>query len=304
MAYNRITIIILILVAVLAGGTIFRLNQIVHRLKDKNHNMRVGSQQFKQEFEQEVLEFLVPELLVYDVYDNTNSKIKFIRFGSKGDGGYVVPEIALQNSDALLGYGIASDISFEEGFSDLYNKPSYGFDCGAESINIKNPLCKFIRECIASDSTILGDQTSSGVISSFTEQLNKLGLVGKNVFIKMDIEGAEYDAFEDIYQYANNITGIVLELHSLHVPNNALKAARLLRVLERNFYMVRVHGNNCCHTFFAKGVEGGLPSVLEVTLINKNLVGRAEISQNQSHPDVGDSPNVPTEEDLKFRINR
>ena len=247
------------------------------------------------------LQNLVNVLKVYTVYDQ-NGIIKHIRHGRPMDGGYVVPEIAFNTAQALIGYGIADDISFEEQFSDLYNKPSYGFDCGAENVKVKNKLCTFIKECISSDASIYANQKSSNEVSSFSQQLQKLGLEGKKLFIKMDIEGTEYEAFEDIYKHASNITGIALEIHFVSLEQ-MLKATKLISRLGNDFFLTHVHGNNCVpYTFVTKQSNGIITKVLELTFINKSLVSKFQISNNQSHPLPIDMPNCPNKEETKFEI--
>lgn len=250
-------------------------------------------------------EHLVDALRVYDVYDENNKKLKFLRHGRKGDGGYVVPEITLSEANVVLGYGISDDISFEEEFSNLYNKPSYGFDCGIEVIEIKNRLCKFIRECISSDKFLYKNQNSSNMVSSFSKQLKKLNLENQKIFVKMDIEGAEYEAFKDIYKHSANITGIALEIHFDYF-HQILKATHLITRLNHDFYLVHVHPNNCCdhkrYIFKANNAIGRIPNVLELTFINKSLVHRANISLDQSHPQPIDMLNCPELDDIRFEI--
>ncbi|MDP5370014.1 MAG: hypothetical protein NWR39_00350, partial [Pseudomonadota bacterium] len=162
----------------------------------------------KNEIVKQALEELVLKLKVYTVYDQ-NGLIQLIRHGRPSDGGYVVPKVAFEKADVLLGYGIADDISFEESFSALYQKPSFGFDCGVTNIQINNNLCTFIPECIENDGNVYAHQKSSGKVSTFSAQLKRLQIENKKLFIKMDIEGAEFAAFEGIQDSFANITGIV-----------------------------------------------------------------------------------------------
>ena len=248
----------------------------------------------------QLLAELVPHLKTYTVYDQ-NGPLLLKRVGRDYDGGYIVPEKSLQMADALLGYGIADDPSFEEAFSDTYKRPSYGFDGGVASVPSKNKLFTFFRECISSDQFLYGNQMSSGKVSTFTQQLDRLGLKGKKVFVKMDIEGAEYEAFPDILAHADQITGIAFELHFRSLP--ALrKAVALLKELDQQFILVHVHGNNSGKTFSTKGMTGKIPYTLELTYINKNLVTRFEVALNQKHPQPIDRPNVPTLPEAEFEI--
>ncbi|MES2608472.1 MAG: FkbM family methyltransferase [Pseudomonadota bacterium] len=255
----------------------------------------------KNEIVQKILEDLVLKLKVYTVFDQSGP-IQLVRHGRPGDGGYVVPRVAFEKADVLLGYGIADDISFEETFSTLYKKPSFGFDCGVESILINNKLCTFISECIANDSNVYVQQKSSGKFSTFPDQLKKFGIENKKIFIKMDIEGAEYAAFEGMQNYFANITGIVLEIHFVHDDQVAL-ANKLLEKLLKYFYLVHLHANICTlNTFKTKYSNGEVSRVLELTFINKNLVTNAALSENQSYPLPIDMENCPTYPLSKFEI--
>lgn len=151
---------------------------------------------------------LAKELIAYDTLD-----IKLFRHGRKGDAGYIVPDKALEAAGILLGYGIDEDNSFEDEFSLKYNKPCFGFDCGISNIASKSKLFTFVPHCIGKADTIYENQTSSGKVSPFSEQLDFLDLKDKKLFIKMDIEGAEYSVFDDILSHSDQITAIVMELH-------------------------------------------------------------------------------------------
>lgn len=221
-------------------------------------------------------------LVVYDAKVQDNP-LEFIRLGRDNDGGYVVPVVAMESADVLMGYGIADDISFEREFSQRFDKLSYGFDCGVQNIDTGDSRCRFFSECIGNSDYLYGNQRSSGQISSFSQQLQRLELTDKKVFIKMDIEGAEFDVLDDVLNHADNITGIVLEIH---IPNgNPEKVLRILSSLNRQFVLVHVHGNNFSDNYFkTKYSIYSIPKVLELTYTNKNLLSSYEISKNQKHP--------------------
>lgn len=246
-------------------------------------------------------EILVSHLKVYDVKDE-NGPIELIRHGKNNDGGYIVATKSLNQADILLGYGIADDNSFENDFSLKYNKPSFGFDCGVSNSEGKSKLFTFISECIDSDSSLYGNQKSSNNVSSFSSQIEKLKLQDKKLFIKMDIEGAEYEAFKDILKYSKNITGITLEIH-LGDGVIIQKAINLLKKLSDDFILIHVHGNNGGKAYFTTtNLLGVLPNIFQVTFINKSLITSSTLSENQSHPREIDQPDNPNKSDLKFKI--
>ncbi len=232
-------------------------------------------------------------LLVTYSANTSKESLELVRHGKDGDGGYVVPVKAFKEADVLLGYGIAGDSSFEDQFSEIYDKPSYGFDCGVESVDSKSSKFTFVNQCIGTDETLNDTKSSSHNIASFSQQLDNLNLRNKKIFIKMDIERAEYQVFEDILQYASQITGIVMELHVIS-EIDVHKAVRLLSNLNKDFILVHVHGNDCSTRFFAtNNSEGAIPRLLELTYINKSLVSGYNISTDQKHPTNLDISNCP-----------
>ena len=247
------------------------------------------------------LDELVQHFKVYTAADQ-NGPLVLKRIGRDYDGGYVVAEKSLKSADVLLGYGIADDISFEEAFCRRYKKPAYGFDGGVENVTSKNKLFTFLRESISSDKFLYGGQTSSGKVSTFGQQVSRLKLQNKKIFIKMDIEGAEYDAFVDILPHHAHITGIVLELH-FKTLESIKRAIELLSALDKEFLLIRIHGNNACGgKFSAKGVIGKIPYMVELTYINKNLVTKFEVSKDQKHPKPMDMPNILSLPEINFEI--
>ena len=61
----------------------------------------------------EGLDQLVDHFVVYRA-EVGGQAIGLKRIGRDFDGGYVIPEIALQKCSAVLGYGVGGDLSFEE----------------------------------------------------------------------------------------------------------------------------------------------------------------------------------------------
>ena len=246
------------------------------------------------------LKHLISLLKVYTVYDH-KGPIKLIRLGKDNDGGYIVPELAIKNANSLIGYGIDNDISFEEQFSERYNKPSYGFDCGITHIKIKNKLCHFIPECIANDNFLYKIQKIKSLkkISSFSQQLNNLKLQEKQIFIKMDIEGAEYNALPEILNYAKNITGIVFEIHITN-DQEIKKAINLLHLINKQFLLIHVHANNFSPILISQGFTKKLTNVVELTYINKSLVHKFKATEPKDYYLPIDMPNDPTKKEIKW----
>lgn len=247
---------------------------------------------------------IVQECIPFDCFD-ASGPLELKRIGRENDGGYVVPIKAFCNSDALIGYGIADDISFEETFCELTHKPAFGFDGGVTSIPISNPLCTFVSECLGTSDFLYEDQSFSGKSASFQEHLDRFNLNKKKIFLKIDIEGAEYDVFQDILKNADNINGIVLEIHKLDKKDYIFKAAHLLQNISKHFTLVNVHGNNCSFPgFISKNVYPYISASLELTYINTQLLTGRTKKQTFIVPSPLDMPNSTTLPDNSFILNK
>lgn len=282
-----ITILFLVFVAVLNANTVVRYFY--------NHG-------YQRDEGNPIYEKIVSGLLIYKAYNREGKQMNLLRLGNKYDGGYIVADDACKESDVLLGYGIDHDISFEESFSERYKKPSYGFDCGEIGISPKSDLFHFIPQCIGTDQFLKTKSTSSGNISSFSSQIKTLNLSRKKIFLKMDIEGAEYEVFDDILKHNENITSIVLEIH-FGIRGQETKALDLITRLNKDFVLVHLHANNCClEAFVAPNADGFVSKVLELTYVNKRLISKYELHENQSHPTSLDFPNTSGIGDYKFTL--
>lgn len=232
---------------------------------------------------------IIPHFLIYDAKVN-GVPLKFIKLGKSKYGTYVIPEYALQKSDAVIGYGIEDDIGFEEQTSDIYNTNAYGYDCGIKNIYIKNKKCHFKNECIGTDKYILVNkhQTSSKQLHSFGANIAKLGLNKKKYFVKMDIAGAEYNVMDDILKNSNNITGIAIVIH-MPTADKILLANQMLSKIEKNFILVErfSHPNPFLKLKNANlsypTTKGTFFENITLSYINKTLVDKYNISWNQNN---------------------
>lgn len=244
---------------------------------------------------------IVSLLKIYKTYDQ-KGKILLRRLGKDNDGGYVVPEKALQEADVIMGYGISDDSSFEESASRIYGKRSYGFD-GSVTLEdkVSHPLFHFSPTYIISDEQM---KTFGGVptkYSSFDQHLKIFQLEDKKIFVKMDIESNEYKSMPDVLRYSPQITGISFELHFL-APEQVTQALHLLKQFEKDYLLVHLHGHNLHGRFEVPNARGAVPLLLELSYINKNLVTHFELSDNQKHPTPLDMPTDPRVPECCFEI--
>jgi hypothetical protein len=112
------------------------------------------------------------------------------------------------------------------------------------------------------------------------------------VFVKMDIEGAEYRVLDDVLSFADRVLGFAIEFHDTGPLR--LVFERSMAAARRRFEIVHVHANN-----FAAPYRDGLPEALEITLARKDLVGTASRRAELPLPEL-DQPNDPRHPDYRL----
>lgn len=242
-----------------------------------------------------LLEELFVELIPVQGISAANGKpLGLERFGRDRDGGYIVEEASMKDAEALFGYGINTDSSFEDLFAKTYKVPVHAFDGGVDGSGFVGPGVTFHQECIGTADTLYEKKdAASYVVTDFGLHLTRAGIEGKPVAIKMDIEGAEFDAFDCILPHIDNVSTVLMELHfskDLEIP----KALRLLRKLKETHVLLHSHPNNNCKRFTLPDFFGGgrISRVVEITLVHKKFVIRTTPLADLSFPKAFDQPNV------------
>lgn len=206
------------------------------------------------------------------------------RLGPSEDGGYVMPEFVFEECSALFTYGVGREIRFEEEFEKKYNKPVYLFDHTNGQKNWDRGHLHFI-------SRGLGFKTNC---RDFVEDYIDLGINGY-VFLKIDIEGGEYDYFRqvEISSLADKVMGISLEVHWIDNGENRKHLEFLLNALNEYFILCHIHGNNWGDLWMHDGKL--IPKVLELSFVNKKFIDNYEPDE-QEYPikglDVANNPSV------------
>lgn len=247
--------------------------------------------------------------------------VELLRIGSSNDGGYLVERRSFFGSRVLLSGGYGHDFSFENASLTFPNfKSVYIYDysiswktifldlatklplsimlhllkldhnsCSRTMKNFlefskmnKNPQVNYIRKMLTSDiSTLI-----PGVqIASLDEALAIATLnlpSDSQIFVKLDIEGSEYNLIESIISNSQLISGIVIEFHD--IGENYQLFVDALSKLNTNFQVAHVHVNN----FGNLSIEG-LPNVLEITFTKLEDTRNHTFKQSCLHPD--DHPN-------------
>jgi hypothetical protein len=212
------------------------------------------------------------------------------RLGPNEDGGYVCSEFVLDNCSSLMTYGVGHDIRYEEEFFRLYNKPTYLFDhtLGWKEEFEHNGL-KFIPEGLGSAENC----------EDFYVHYERYG-IKENVLLKIDVEGAEWEFFKnvDVTKLKNVVMGIIVEIHWIDSIDNRKNLAELFNRIEPYFVLEHTHANSWGYNFEHNGMS--IPSVLELSFVNKKFVDKMEIDTADYPIDGIDYSNNPNIEDVNL----
>lgn len=245
-----------------------------------------------------------------------------VRRGGAKDGGYVLPSAPLAGLDAMVSFGLSTDWSIEE---DLFrSNPAltihvYDHTVGAKSFRraLKNAALKFAGGKISFAELRSRHRTDAGYRRFFTgsrvhfrervfnrrdnandatiETIFQRVRQARRIFLKMDIEGAEYRVIPQILDHADRIDLMTVEFHDTD-PLRAVFETQVKAILGR-FNIVHLHGNN-----IAGVAADGLPDCLEITFLNKRFPTDGGLRDQLpiaglDHPNNPDAPDLP----LRFR---
>lgn len=207
------------------------------------------------------------------------------RFGNANDGGYLMCDNLLAAARSAYSYGIDGRDEWGCAIATRLRVPVHQYDCFVTT----RPTCAgaafvFHEECIGNAAT----DSENRVFDTLASQIGKNGDHGKRLVVKMDVEGAEWDALLTTpLAVLGRIDQLVVEFHDTDQP----RFIDTLATLNKTFVVAHVHFNNItCH-------EGARPFpayAYEVLFVNRTL---AKVDTSEARPLLPsplDSPNSPT----------
>ena len=211
------------------------------------------------------------------------------RFGEPNDGGYALCANLLSFSQGAYSYGISGYDGWGCDVSTAIKAKVHQYDC----FDTRQPACPsgepvFHAECVAASSV-----TDNGkVFDSIDSQITRNGDAGKNLVVKMDVEGAEWDSLLGASESTlSRIDQLAIEFHYVGDP----KFVKVLERLKQHFYVAHLHFNNfSCRT----GIEPFPALAYEVLFVSKRLTSLASAG---TPPGLSafDAPNDPTSPDCQ-----
>lgn len=257
-------------------------------------------------------EFLFDKFRIYDIDGYTK-----VRLGNKGDGGYVVLDELCQKTDVLYSYGVADDISFEQAFHTKYPQSKIRlFDHTVDGIPTSDPALTFKKEglCYALDGSLPAKS-----VERHLEEFGETYDCRKT--LKFDVEWSEWSTF-DIYGENQRVfhffDQVICEFHILpilykdsHSPfftelnkrvyssANAAMFYKYRGVVEgfSNYFIpYHIHINNSLPLVEVDGFV--MPQLVEVSMINRNLVGERKLAVGPFPDPLLDYPNKKDRPDI------
>ena len=170
---------------------------------------------------------------LYNLPKSFKPKYNFdlIRLGRNNDGGYLVGKNTIKNTENLISIGIYDDWSFEKDFKKrkkilnllmIDNQLDISFliknffikkYIKLKLIAIRNIIDYFLFVKKNFERLYVSKKNFKGILQAYK----------KNIFLKIDIEGSEYNLLSEIIHYKNRICGIAIEFHSVDVNIKRLK---------------------------------------------------------------------------------
>lgn len=226
-----------------------------------------------------------------------------IRIGSEGDGGYVLLDKGLEDIDVLYSYGVENNSDFERMFCENYSAIARLYDHTVDAAPVESNLLFFHKEGIGSKKT-----KHCNTLENHIEQNKDKG---KNMILKMDVEGAEWDTLPNIPDAVFGLFDqLVIEIHFLHskTPQNKgdnlseseiAKKNNALKKITQSYYLYHVHANNYSPLFYYNGLK--IPNCMELTFVNKKVFKPSRRSEC-IFPTVLDRPCNPERKDIDLHF--
>jgi hypothetical protein len=251
-----------------------------------------------------------------------------VRIGKKNDGGYVIPTLAINSSTSILSLGVNLDWSFEKSFVNL--RPGLNILCVDGTTGVGKAFKKAFQKVFdfighmltfqvkkAKDDLrfliipfafviffskypllkmMVGNDARNGYIDLYL-LMTKHFSTERKVFLKMDIEGGEYEVLPIHPSLIESIAGMVVEFHLIDKNWSAFQS--IMSALMQDYFIAHIHGNN-----FDGYIPGyAIPKTLEISFVRKDLLESEPIYKETSYPIQGlDMPCNPKYADLIIKF--
>jgi hypothetical protein len=191
---------------------------------------------------------------------NVSNNITWKRFGSPGDGGYLLKD-EISKSDICISLGVGDNYTFDLDIAK-YCQQVLMFDHTIDHPQLLSSNMSFKKIGIASVE-VEKFTTIERIISELP--------VESDLILKIDIEGAEWEILESITcDTLKRFKQIAAEFHNLHAIHDTEHFERIMNALSKisqTHFLANFHINNWASYQLVAGVP--FPDVVEVTYIRR-----------------------------------
>jgi len=236
------------------------------------------------------------------------------RIGPPRDGGYVVPVDQLMQCRVLLSLGLNDDWSFDTAcvaknanlvvvgvdhtvgrwhfrrkvLRCLWKIGFYALLLRRKKVRTYNGYLRnalsyfsFFREPNRHIQKMVAGEDGPGKVSVRRLIDDCPAAEQADLFLKMDIEGSEYETIADIVSRASRIRCIAAEFHQL--DSRTAEFNQAMRELGREFGLVHIHANN--HSRY--DTVNDFPSDVEVSFVNRRFLPAIPTLSPHAYPRAG-----------------
>ena len=180
---------------------------------------------------------MIRRMLWFELQPVTVAGCTLERFGEPGDGGYLLCANLLDGVAAGYSYGISGYDGWGCDIATRQRVPVHQYDC----FNLTRPPCQaptvFHEECVGGAPAVQDGRT----FGTIERQLAANGDAASRVVVKMDVEGAEWDAFLTAPdEVLARIDQLVVEFHG----TDQRRFLNAVRRLKQYFHVANLHMNN------------------------------------------------------------
>lgn len=187
---------------------------------------------------------------------------KYIRVGRMNDGGYVMLDDFNKDMRAYS-FGISDDISWDKEMVERCGLEVFMYDHTIKGLPEYNKNFHYLKMGISSE-----DDVEKHLLSMNSILTNNGDIDNKNLILKMDVEGAEYDFLCNTpSEIIDNFKQIVIEFHNITKMKNKEKLFESLNKLNETHQIVWIHGNNCDFSEIDDGIV--VPNAVEALYLNR-----------------------------------
>jgi len=243
-----------------------------------------------------------------------------IRIGPKSDGGYIVHKDSINLTKKIITCGLNDDWKFEKNFTKLNNhcfveaydhtidKDFWYQRFKKDIIHFfllkKLRLSKIIKMFDYIDYKIFFKEKNIHFLKKVvrnSEKEDEISLTDiidnfEDIFLKIDIEGNEYEILPEVTKHSEKIISLIVEFHD--IDSNLDKIEKF--IIENKFLkLIHIHANN-----YKDINTNGNPNDIELTFVNKNKINISNERSQKSYPIHGlDYKNLKRKKDIELKFN-